>query len=76
MSRIKIKDEFVVVDMGIDVDIIVGIYEGIDYFFCVGRKIGNVGIIVIDEIYMFDDEECGLRLDGFIVRLRKFYLKV
>ncbi|NJE41795.1 DEAD/DEAH box helicase [Thermococcus sp. GR6] len=73
MSRIKTKDELVVVDTGIDADIIVGTYEGIDYLLRAGRKIGNVGTIVIDEIHMLDDEERGPRLDGLIARLRKLY---
>ncbi|NJE85794.1 DEAD/DEAH box helicase [Thermococcus sp. CX2] len=73
MSRIKTKDELVVVDTGIDADIIVGTYEGIDYLLRAGRKIGNVGTIVIDEIHTLDDEERGPRLDGLIARLRKLY---
>ena len=73
MSRIKTKDELVVVDTGIDADIIVGTYEGIDYLLRAGRKIGNVGTIVIDEIHMLDDEERGARLDGLVARLRKLY---
>ncbi len=73
MSRIKTKDELVVIDTGIDADIIVGTYEGIDYLLRAGRKIGNVGTIVIDEIHMIDDEERGSRLDGLIARLRKLY---
>ncbi|MCA6214616.1 MAG: putative ATP-dependent helicase [Thermococcaceae archaeon] len=73
MSRIKTKDELVVVDTGIDADIIVGTYEGIDYLLRAGRKIGNVGTIVVDEIHMLDDEERGARLDGLIARLRKLY---
>ncbi|GAB6101365.1 DUF5814 domain-containing protein [Thermococcus atlanticus] len=73
MSRIKTRDELVVVDTGIDADIIVGTYEGIDYLLRAGRKIGNVGTIVIDEIHMIDDEERGPRLDGLIARLRRLY---
>ncbi|CAB48977.1 DEAD/DEAH box helicase [Pyrococcus abyssi] len=73
MSRIKTREEPVVVDTGIDADIIVGTYEGIDYLLRAGKKIGNVGTIVIDEIHMLDDEERGPRLDGLIARLRKLY---
>ncbi|USG99683.1 DEAD/DEAH box helicase [Thermococcus argininiproducens] len=73
MSRIKTKDELVVVDTGIEADIIVGTYEGVDYLLRAGRKIGNVGTIVIDEIHMLDDEERGVRLDGLVARLRKLY---
>ncbi|HIP89912.1 MAG TPA: DEAD/DEAH box helicase, partial [Thermococcus paralvinellae] len=75
MSRIKTRDELVVVDTGIDADIIVGTYEGIDYLLRAGKKIGKVGTVVIDEIHMIDDEERGARLDGLIARLRKLYPK-
>lgn len=75
MSRIKTREEPVVVDTGIDADIIVGTYEGVDYLLRSGKKIGNVGTVVIDEIHMIDDEERGPRLDGLIARLRKLYPK-
>ncbi len=75
MSRIKTRDELVIVDTGIDADVLVGTYEGIDYLLRAGRKIGNVGTIVIDEIHTLDDEERGPRLDGLIARLRKLYPK-
>ncbi|WP_297523186.1 DEAD/DEAH box helicase [Thermococcus sp.] len=73
MSRIKTRDELVVVDTGIDAEIIVGTYEGIDYLLRAGRKIGNVGTVIIDEIHTLDDEERGPRLDGLIARLRRLY---
>ncbi|WP_010478905.1 DUF5814 domain-containing protein [Thermococcus zilligii] len=73
MSRIKTKDELVVVDTDIDAEIIVGTYEGIDYLLRAGRKIGNVGTVVIDEIHTLDEEERGPRLDGLIARLRMLY---
>ncbi len=73
MSRIKTRDELVIVDTGIDADIIVGTYEGIDYLLRAGRRIGDVGTIVIDEIHTLDDEERGPRLDGLIARLRELY---
>ncbi|WP_456366032.1 DUF5814 domain-containing protein [Thermococcus sp.] len=73
MSRIKTRDELVVVDTGIDADIIVGTYEGVDYLLRAGKRIGNVGTVVIDEIHTLDDEERGPRLDGLIARLRKLY---
>ncbi|AEC51486.1 ATP-dependent RNA helicase, putative [Pyrococcus sp. NA2] len=75
MSRIKTREEPVIVDTGIDADIIVGTYEGIDYLLRAGKKIGNVGTVIIDEIHMIDDEERGPRLDGLIARLRKLYPK-
>ncbi|WP_297070869.1 DEAD/DEAH box helicase [Thermococcus sp.] len=73
MSRIKTKDELVVVDTGIDADVIIGTYEGIDYLLRAGRRIGDVGTIVVDEIHTLDDEERGPRLDGLIARLRTLY---
>lgn len=73
MSRIKTRDELVVVDTGIDAEIIVGTYEGVDFLLRAGRKLGKIGTIVIDEIHMIDDEERGPRLDGLIARLRKLY---
>ncbi|AAL80177.1 RNA helicase [Pyrococcus furiosus DSM 3638] len=73
MSRIKTKEEPIVLDTGTDAHIIVGTYEGIDYLLRAGKKIGNVGTVVIDEIHMLDDEERGARLDGLIARLRKLY---
>ncbi|AEH25178.1 DUF5814 domain-containing protein [Pyrococcus yayanosii] len=75
MSRLKVREEPVVVDTGIDAEIIVGTYEGIDYLLRAGRKLGNVGTVVIDEIHTLDDEERGPRLDGLIARLRRLYPK-
>ena len=74
MSRIRTKDELVVVDTGINADIIVGTYEGVDFLLRAGRRIGDVGTIIIDEVHTLDDEERGPRLDGLIARLRKLYL--
>ncbi len=75
MSRIKTRDELVVVDTGVDAEVIVGTYEGIDYLLRAGRRLGKVGTIVIDEIHTLDDEERGPRLDGLIARLRRLYPK-
>jgi len=73
MSRIKTRDGLVVADTGINADVIVGTYEGIDYLLRAGRNLGDVGTIVIDEIHTLDDEERGPRLDGLIARLRGLY---
>ncbi len=52
--------------------ILVGTYEGVDYLLRAGKKdsLPRVSTIVIDEIQMFKDEERGVRLDGFISRMR------
>ncbi len=53
-------------------DILVGTYEGVDYLLRSGKSsnIPRVSTIVIDEIQMFKDEERGVRLDGFISRMK------
>ncbi|NMC03971.1 MAG: DEAD/DEAH box helicase [Candidatus Lokiarchaeota archaeon] len=52
--------------------ILVGTYEGVDYLLRAGKKASfpRVSTIVIDEIQMFKDEERGIRLDGFISRMK------
>ncbi len=72
ISRIKTK-EAPTVDTGIDADIIVGTYEGIDFLLRVGKDLGGIGTIVIDEVHMIDEEERGPRLDGLIARLRTLH---
>ncbi|MCL7413428.1 MAG: DUF5814 domain-containing protein [ANME-2 cluster archaeon] len=59
----------------LDSDIIVGTYEGIDYLLRsgIGRKLGAVGTVVMDEVHMIQDPERGPRLDGLIARLRYLY---
>ncbi|MBN2150356.1 MAG: DEAD/DEAH box helicase [Candidatus Lokiarchaeota archaeon] len=53
-------------------DILVGTYEGVDYLLRAGKSsaLPRVSTIVIDEIQMFKDEERGVRLDGFISRMK------
>jgi helicase len=53
-------------------NILVGTYEGVDYLLRAGKKatLPRVSTIVIDEIQMFKDEERGIRLDGFIARMK------
>ncbi|MEX2683697.1 MAG: DEAD/DEAH box helicase [Candidatus Sigynarchaeota archaeon] len=55
-----------------DADILVGTYEGVDYLLRAGKSsaLPRVSTIVIDEIQMFKDEERGVRLDGFISRMK------
>ncbi len=53
-------------------DVIVGTYEGIDHALRVGRDLGDVGTVVIDEIHTLGEGERGHRLDGLIARLKHY----
>ena len=53
-----------------DADIIVGTYEGVDHALRTGRRMGDVGTVVIDEVHELGDPERGPELDGLIARLR------
>ncbi|MHB9287380.1 DEAD/DEAH box helicase [Halobacteriales archaeon Cl-PHB] len=53
-------------------DVIVGTYEGIDHALRVGRDLGDIGTVVIDEIHTLGEDERGHRLDGLITRLRHY----
>jgi len=53
-------------------DVIVGTYEGIDHALRVGRDLGDVGTVVIDEIHTLGEGERGHRLDGLITRLKHY----
>ena len=53
-------------------DVIVGTYEGIDHALRVGRDLGDVGTVVIDEIHTVGEGERGHRLDGLISRLKHY----
>jgi helicase len=57
-----------------DADIIVGTYEGIDHALRVGRDLGDIGTVVIDEVHTLGEDERGHRLDGLIARL-KYYCR-
>jgi helicase len=57
-----------------DADVIVGTYEGIDHALRVGRDLGDVGTVVIDEVHNLGEGERGHRLDGLIARL-KYYCR-
>ncbi|MFT4922542.1 MAG: helicase [Haloarculaceae archaeon] len=57
-----------------DADVIVGTYEGIDHALRVGRDLGDVGTVVIDEVHNLGEDERGHRLDGLIARL-KYYCR-
>lgn len=55
-----------------DADVIVGTYEGIDHALRIGRDLGDIGTVVIDEVHMLHDADRGHRLDGLIARLREY----
>ena len=78
MNRVKAKGELNLPNSDIDKsDIIVGTYEAIDYLLRSGKKdtINNLGVILIDEIHMIDDEDRGARLNGLIRRIKYLYPK-
>ncbi len=61
-----------------DADIIVGTYEGLDYLFKkreLSFLLSNLGVVLIDEIHMIDDEDRGTRLNGLIKRIKHLYPK-
>jgi len=53
-------------------DVIVGTYEGIDHALRVGRDLGDLGTVAIDEIHTLGEGERGHRLDGLITRLTHY----
>ncbi len=75
-NRVKAKGELNFPDSDVSkADIIVGTYEGIDYLLRAGNSdvLGNLGLILIDEIHMVDDEDRGVRLNGSIKRIRYLF---
>ncbi|WP_406661583.1 DUF5814 domain-containing protein [Methanolobus sp. ZRKC3] len=57
---------------GLDSDIIVGTYEGIDHILRTGGAdmLGHIGTVVVDEVHIIEDAERGHRVDGVIARLK------
>ena len=53
-------------------DVIVGTYEGIDHALRVGKDLGDIGTVVIDEVHTLGEGERGHRLDGPISRLKHY----
>ena len=58
-------------------DIVVATYEGIDYLLRNGNSsaLKGLGVVLIDEIHMIDDEDRGTRLNGLIKRIKNLYPK-
>ena len=75
-NRVKAKGELKLPDSDVkDADIIVGTYEGLDYLLRNGNSalLSNLGVVLIDEIHMIDDEDRGTRLNGLIKRIKHLY---
>jgi putative ATP-dependent RNA helicase len=75
-SRIKAKEEIILHDENVkESDIVVGTYEGLDFLLRAGRssELGDLNIVVVDEIHMLGDEERGPRLRGLIHRLKNLF---
>ncbi len=75
-NRVKAKGELKISDSNLSkADIIVATYEGIDYLLRSGNKnaLKNLGVVLIDEIHMIDDEDRGTRLNGLIKRIKHLY---
>jgi len=71
-NRVQVEDELYVKDESInDADIIVATYEGLDFILRSGKfqDLEELGVVVIDEIQMLENEERGHRLNGLINRL-------
>ena len=77
-NRVKAKGELNLPDSDVSKsDIVVATYEGIDYLLRNGNSssLSNLGVVLIDEIHMIDDEDRGTRLNGLIKRLKNLYPK-
>lgn len=75
-NRVKAKGELNLPDSDVKkADIVVATYEGIDYLLRLGnfKSLSKLGVVLIDEIHMIDDEDRGTRLNGLIKRLKKLY---
>lgn len=75
-NRIKDKGEPAIRDTPLEgADIIVGTYEGVDQILRSGKKnrLGEIGVIAVDEVHTLSQEERGVELDGFLSRLREEY---
>ena len=79
MSKIDVgEEELVIVDEDVkNANIIVGTYEGLDYLIRSGQysDLGDISVVIIDEIQSLSDEERGPELDGLIARIRSLFPK-
>ena len=77
-NRVKAKGELKLPDSDVSgADIVVATYEGIDFLLRNGNSnaLSNLGVVLIDEIHMIDDEDRGTRLNGLIKRIKHLYPK-
>lgn len=77
-NRVKAKGELNLPDSDVSkADIVVATYEGIDYLLRNGNSanLSKLGVVLIDEIHMIDDEDRGTRLNGLIKRIKHLYPK-
>ena len=77
-NRVKAKGELKLPDSDVSkADIVVATYEGIDYLLRNGnsKSLSGLGVVLIDEIHMIEDEDRGTRLNGLIKRLKNLYPK-
>ncbi|MDR0900427.1 MAG: DUF5814 domain-containing protein [Methanobrevibacter sp.] len=76
MNRIKDKEELKLPASDVaNSDIIVGTYEGLDFLIRSGKSniLEYLGLVLIDEIHTLDDEDRGIRLNGFIKRIENIF---
>lgn len=80
VSRLNVGDEEkTFIDGNIQkADIIVGTYEAFDWVLRSGKqdKLGDIGVLVIDEVQLLADSERGQELDGLIARTRTIFPNV
>lgn len=77
-NRIMGKESFKIHDSDIkNTDILIATYESVDYILRTGdfKSLDNLGVVVIDEIHMIDDEDRGARLNGLIKRIKTNFPK-
>ena len=77
-NRVKAKGELKLPDSDVTkADIVFATYEGIDFLLRSGnsKSLSNLGVVLIDEIHMIDDEDRGTRLNGLIKRIKHLYPK-
>ncbi|MHA1516137.1 MAG: DEAD/DEAH box helicase [Candidatus Heimdallarchaeaceae archaeon] len=79
MSRIQVEGEHkpIIDETFKTANIIVATYEAFDFLLRDGKskEIGDIGVIVIDEVQMLVAKERGFRLNGLISRLKALFPK-
>lgn len=77
MSRIQVdeKEKIFIDGRTANADILVATYEAYDWILRNGqsKKLGDIGVLVIDEVQQLGDEERGQELDGIITRTKQIY---